>query len=277
MIYKREFLGAIIKTEVNTNKGKTMILTKMNLSLSALLILALSGCSQNVAQDTKSASVELFVSGTGSGLTKTENLSQNSLSSSSALDQATSGFQADLCFKRLRLKKWEDTTDDDTQDDNGHDDGPNHNSGDDSNTRLSHASASESDDSNDISPSSNGGEDGIDDSIDFNIGSITLNSETKSLGNVVIPVGRYRRVEFSLEPKCARQLSLVLSNAQGEFSSDKSIKLKVNGDFTIAEDTQLVIGLDTLKSALAKYDGSSDIKEIFKTNEGTCKKSDDSN
>lgn len=130
---------------------------------------------------------------------------------------------ATLCFKRLRFKRFEGVGHHSQpgSDDNGH-----HSNDDDSN--------------------------GIEDNIDLDIGSVTLNAAGVNLGEVDVPIGDYGRIEFDLEDDCDDSSVQVTNSFVNNLKTDDHIKIKFVGRFTAQEaDQVLTLGFDSVRSALA--------------------------
>jgi hypothetical protein len=165
-----------------------------------------------------------------------------------------------LCFKRLRFKlKHEDSigsTDDNSPSHSGLDD-----------------SASNSQDDN--SPGRSQGQDDsvdspeLEDSVDFSIGEVSLDSNGVFLGAVTLPKGTYQRIEFDLENNCGSGQSIELTNGYGSYKSSKKVTIRFEGEF-VADDASEVLMLNTkeLMDAANEYKGATSLAETFKNISG---------
>ncbi len=100
--------------------------------------------------------------------------------------------------------------------------------------------------------------------IEFTPGEVTLSSSGSSLGEVAIPAGIYRRVEFDFDPACPGSQtgkSISLTNDLGSFSTADTVTIKFEGSFTASNDGQiLLLGFQNIISALNQVTASGEIK-----------------
>lgn len=153
-----------------------------------------------------------------------------------------------MCFKRLRFKLAEST--EDSTKAPGSDDSVLGKSG--SDDQVPHNS----------DPSIS------EDNIDFNIGEITVSSETTQLGSIKIPSGTYRRIEFDLENSCASGKSISLVNNFGTFSATDRITIKFDGHFEANIDGTLTLGVQQILNQLNNYNGTGPMKTTVESISG---------
>lgn len=102
------------------------------------------------------------------------------------------------------------------------------------------------------------------DNVDFAPGEVTILTTGNSLGDVVIPAGTYKRVEFDLEkdgPGCTSNKSVQLTNSSGSFSSQDRITIKFEGTFVASESGQVLsLAVQNITNALNQVTSDNDIK-----------------
>ena len=105
------------------------------------------------------------------------------------------------------------------------------------------------------------------DNIDFSPGEITLAAGT-TIGEVTIPSGLYKRLEFDLDRVCqGSNQSVSFQNDFGSFSSNATITIKFEGQFDAASSGQeLELGFGSIITAMdgvAAGASSNDIKNAL--------------
>ncbi len=92
------------------------------------------------------------------------------------------------------------------------------------------------------------------DNIDFSPGEVSITATGTTLGEVTIPAGTYKRIEFDLEKDCPGSTSgnaVSLTNSNGSFSSQDGVTIKFEGTFEAAESGQkLTLGVQAIIDAL---------------------------
>ncbi len=93
---------------------------------------------------------------------------------------------------------------------------------------------------------------------DFNPGEVSLSPSGNTLGQINLPAGTYRRIEFKLSKDCTSGLSVQFTNSQSNqtFSTGEDIEIKFEGTFEAAGEAQdlslqfqnLVTALDSVTS-----------------------------
>lgn len=97
--------------------------------------------------------------------------------------------------------------------------------------------------------------------LDFEIGSVTLNPAGASLGDVRVPTGTYERVEFDLSDDCGTNSSVDLVVDAVTYSTDDSISIRFDGDFTVNDDSQVLqLGLQAIINQLDTVTNDNEIK-----------------
>lgn len=81
---------------------------------------------------------------------------------------------------------------------------------------------------------------GDDDNVDFTPGLITLETTGASLGEVTLPAGTYRRIEFDMEKDCdgTTQNGIAFTNSTASFTSDATTTIKFKGTFEANESAE---------------------------------------
>lgn len=142
--------------------------------------------------------------------------------------------EVQLCVERLRFKKLlpgDDASSSDTD--------TNTNTQTSTNTSTSFSTFRHSDD--DLFPEvgHGPGHDEVEDNVDFSLGAVALNGEGV-LGQVRVPQGRYRRVEFRLSNNCGVGYSLQVDNAWGRNVTTEKTRLRFDGVFEVSEGSQVL-------------------------------------
>lgn len=106
-----------------------------------------------------------------------------------------------------------------------------------------------------------------DDNIDFSPGVVTLSATGSTIGDVTLPTGTYKRIEFDMETNCVgtntSQTSVTFTNEFGSYSTDDTITMKWKGTFVADTVTQSIsLNISNAITALAALDdpGNNDIK-----------------
>ncbi|MCB0357743.1 MAG: hypothetical protein KDD40_12075, partial [Bdellovibrionales bacterium] len=99
------------------------------------------------------------------------------------------------------------------------------------------------------------------DNVDFDLGEVTLSSTGTYLGEVVIPAGTYKRIEFDLESDCVSGNSLELTNDNGSYTSNERITIKFSGLFEANVDGTLNLGVQTILNQLNNHNGAVSLKQ----------------
>lgn len=220
-------------------------------SILALSFLTLSGCGQG-AEGTSEANPKITIQfGSYSAHNKSFfNLIQSAY--------AEDPFEAKLCFKRLRFKV--EKTDDGSSEDSGSSD----DSSDDQVAAATEASPSPTPSATPTSTSE------VEDNVDFQPGEITLTStgEVVGLGEIELPAGNYRRLEFDLHQDgkgCTGGNAVSVKNAQTTgtpFTAHESITIRFDGNFTAEKSGQvLTLHVQDIVNALKEVTGDDDIKD----------------
>jgi hypothetical protein len=139
-----------------------------------------------------------------------------------------------MCFKRVRLKTQEDI--DSTL----------------ASSKTGTQSFTETEPENESEPAHEVGEDG---NIDFAIGEVNVSASGAALGNISVPAGHYRRIEFDLDSSCASGKSIQLANSNGSFSSTDSITIRFEGDFVADSSGVLILGVQNILDSLNSFAG----------------------
>jgi hypothetical protein len=100
--------------------------------------------------------------------------------------------------------------------------------------------------------------------IDFTPGEVSLASSWLFLGEVTVPAGNYRRIEFDIEKNCGSSSSgksISFTNNYGQFWSDQTANIIFEGKFEASRSGQQ-ISLNTLAiiNALNNVMSLSDVK-----------------
>ncbi len=111
--------------------------------------------------------------------------------------------------------------------------------------------------------------DSSEDNIDFDIGEITILSGGTTLGDINVPEGTYKRVEFDLEKDCSSNKSVTLSNDNGNFSTDNRVTIKFSGTLVINETTTINLDIQPIINAMDSFNGSSDLDDVLEDINGT--------
>jgi hypothetical protein len=92
------------------------------------------------------------------------------------------------------------------------------------------------------------------DNIDFSPGEVSISTTGTTIGEVTVPAGTYKRVEFDLEKDCPGSTSgysVQLTNSNGTFNSEDRVTVKFEGTFEAAESGQrLELGAQAIIDAL---------------------------
>lgn len=100
--------------------------------------------------------------------------------------------------------------------------------------------------------------------IDFTPGEVSLASSWIYLGEVTVPAGNYRRVEFDIEKNCGSSSSgksISFTNNYGQFWSDQTVNIIFEGDFEASRSgQQLNLNTLTIINALDNVMSLSDVK-----------------
>lgn len=97
------------------------------------------------------------------------------------------------------------------------------------------------------------------DNIDFSPGLVTLSSSGTTIGNAVLPIGTYKRVELDIEEDCdaTTQKGIEFTNDNGSFDSDSTTTIKFRGTFEANEANEtLSLGISNIITALDAITGS---------------------
>lgn len=96
---------------------------------------------------------------------------------------------------------------------------------------------------------------------DFDPGEVTLSPSGNTLGQITLPAGTYRRIEFDLDDHCASNKSVQLTNNSGSRSTRDGITIKFEGTFEAAGEAQdLSLQFQNLVTALDSVTQDSNIK-----------------
>lgn len=88
------------------------------------------------------------------------------------------------------------------------------------------------------------------DNIDFAPGEVTLAAGT-TIGDVAIPAGTYKRLEFDLDRVCGNNNSVSFTNGSGSFTSQDTITVKFEGTFDASSSGQVLeLGFGSIVSAM---------------------------
>lgn len=107
------------------------------------------------------------------------------------------------------------------------------------------------------------------DNVDFLLGKVSVSSSGTYLGEVTIPSGTYKRIEFDLEPDCAGGNSLEVTNSNGTYTTSDRITIKFTGEFTASDDGVLTLGVQNILDALNSYNGSTTLKDAAESASGS--------
>ncbi len=99
------------------------------------------------------------------------------------------------------------------------------------------------------------------DNIDFAIGEVIVSNASTSLGQIRLPEGEYRRVEFDLEDSCGTGNSIQLVNTNGTYATNQRVTIKFSGVFTADSDGVLNLGVQSILTQLNTYSGVGTLKD----------------
>ena len=113
--------------------------------------------------------------------------------------------------------------------------------------------------------------------VDFSAGQITLTSTGTTIGDITLPAGTYKRVEFDMEKDCLNTGALNsvegTTSASAAFTSDKTITIKFLGTFEATSSAKtLEMGVQNIATALNGLTGGSsadDVKTALEAVSGT--------
>ena len=110
----------------------------------------------------------------------------------------------------------------------------------------------------------------VEDNIDLDLGQVTISDSGTLLGQVEVPEGEYKRVEFDLEEDCDDTVknSLDLINDSGTHSSTDRITIKFEGTFIVDGEETLELGVQNIMSAANAYDGTGSLKDALEAVSG---------
>lgn len=98
------------------------------------------------------------------------------------------------------------------------------------------------------------------DNIDLQLGEVEIYPGAP-LGEVTIPAGTYRRIEFDLDRNCPSGSSVSFQNSSGNFSTQDTITIKFEGTFEASSSGQKVsLGMGAILSALDSVTNAGQIK-----------------
>ena len=96
---------------------------------------------------------------------------------------------------------------------------------------------------------------------DFDPGEVSLSPSGNTLGQITLPAGTYRRIEFDLDDHCSSSKSVQLTNTSGSISTRDGMTIKFEGTFVAAGDAQdLSLQFQNLVTALDSVTQGSSIK-----------------
>ena len=96
---------------------------------------------------------------------------------------------------------------------------------------------------------------------DFDPGEVTLSPSGSTLGQITLPAGTYRRIEFDLDDHCASSKSVQLTNTSGSISTRDGMTIKFEGTFLAEGEAQdLSLQFQNLVTALDSVTTGSNIK-----------------
>lgn len=110
---------------------------------------------------------------------------------------------------------------------------------------------------------------GSEDNVDFEIGEFIIDENGTLLGDVEIPTGDYKRIEFDLEDNCGSGNSVELMNDYGSFTSSDRITVKFKGNFTASQANESVsLGVQSILEAMNDFNGSTSLKDALEAASG---------
>lgn len=107
------------------------------------------------------------------------------------------------------------------------------------------------------------------DNVDFAIGEITILSGGTSLGEINVPEGTYKRIEFDLEKDCSSNVSVSLNNDNGNYSTDSRVTIKFTGELVINEAKSINLNIQPIINAANSYNGTGKLKDVLEDATGT--------
>ena len=115
----------------------------------------------------------------------------------------------------------------------------------------------------DTDSSSGSAQSDSEDNIDLQLGEVDIYPGAP-LGEVTIPAGTYRRIEFDLDRNCPSGSSVSFQNSSGSFSTQDTITIKFEGTFEASSSGQKVsLGMGAILSALDSVTNAGQIKNTL--------------
>lgn len=103
--------------------------------------------------------------------------------------------------------------------------------------------------------------------IDFHPGEVSLSSSWIYLGEVTVPAGTYRRIEFDIEKDCGENSSgnsISFTNNHGQFWSDQTVNIRFEGEFEASHSGQQInLYTADILDALDDVVSLSDVKDTL--------------
>ena len=100
--------------------------------------------------------------------------------------------------------------------------------------------------------------------IDFSPGEVSISTTGTNLGEISIPAGTYRRVEFDFEKNCVGSTSgnsISFTNSYGTFSSNQTITVRFEGNFEASKSGQVLsLNAQAIVAAMNTVMSLSDVK-----------------
>lgn len=107
------------------------------------------------------------------------------------------------------------------------------------------------------------------DNIDFNSGLINFSGSEVGIGNINLPKGSYRRIEFDISKNCNENFSISIVNSTGAFQTEDTISIRFNGSFEHSSESILKLNMFSWKQAIQQIQASEDIKGTLESLDGS--------
>jgi hypothetical protein len=108
------------------------------------------------------------------------------------------------------------------------------------------------------------------DELDLDLGDVVLSPNGTDLGDVNVPSGVYKRIEFDLDDHCAGGKSLEVTNAHGSFSTTDGMTIRFDGTFVVDSDSEtLLLAIQQIVSALGAVTNDSALRNAAESVDGS--------